>query len=114
MYLFVIGILCGECSNNGSTGVSILLNNCASCDDGFSTLIPLLSKSMVKQFDYFKDIFSSTVIADIIAFIVILVLSLPFPSWLIPAIFYIQVRVYKYLVSCTHIFFLPLVASSLN
>ncbi len=36
------GLLCGSCKNN--TGVSVLLNNCVSCSNGFICLIVALGE----------------------------------------------------------------------
>ncbi len=40
------GILCGECSSDGE-GFSALLNNCVSCHNGYSVLIPVLGTEMI-------------------------------------------------------------------
>ena len=40
------GILCGDCSSDDE-GFSALLNNCVSCHNGYSVLIPLLGTEMI-------------------------------------------------------------------
>lgn len=42
-----LGVFCGECAGNDTIGVTVLLNKCVSCDDGYSGLIVLFSESNI-------------------------------------------------------------------
>ena len=63
-------MLCGECAEG--TGFSVLLNRCVSCDSLFYLLIPLL------------------VIVDTAVIVFLLIVMVPAPSWLYPALCYLQ------------------------
>ena len=83
----MIGILCGKCRDG--KGVSVLLNDCVSCHDAQGLLILGLSKLNQSNGEC-KKIIGCVVIADAVAFIVIVVADVPFPEWIYPFIFYIQ------------------------
>ena len=99
------GYLCGECGNG--RGVSALLNNCVTCSDAFSLLIPILGKhiylfshyvvymcyvvSECTGWAYCFHLSINTVIGDVLAMLVILLTRLRLPEWLYPSLFYIQV-----------------------
>lgn len=87
------GILCGECQEG--KGVSVLLNDCVSCPKAQGLLILGLSKFNNGVFQNMHSLhvwlLISIVIMDAIAFIAIVVADVPFPEWIYPFIFYIQV-----------------------
>ena len=87
-----IGELCGECRDGG--GVSSLLNRCTTCNDASGLLILLLSEtqSRVRSLLVCSHSFRAVVL-DVGAFVLLLVIMKPFPSWTYPFIFYLQVLV---------------------
>ncbi|XP_064396716.1 uncharacterized protein LOC135343670 isoform X3 [Halichondria panicea] len=68
------GILCGSCK--AEYGLSVLLNKCVSCSNGYITLLIVL------------------VFADILALTAIALIDRPLPQWLYPLIFYVQISPY--------------------
>eukprot|EP00731_Ephydatia_muelleri_P010295 Em0005g881a len=64
------GVLCGDCVEGH--GVSVLRNRCVTCSDASGVLIALL-------------IFTGSLV-----FLSLMVLSVEFPSWLLPCSFYLQ------------------------
>ena len=88
--MFVTGILCGECRDG--MGVSALFNNCVSCHNAHGLLILALSRFTNSIVIIIINLLSlHAVVADAIAFIVIIVVDIALPGWIYPFIFYIQV-----------------------
>lgn len=94
-----VGALCGQCRNG--SGVSVLLNKCVSCSDGFLTLIFLLSTTNLCLFTvshniaYLVSILTLySVGIDITVFVGITLLDRPFPDLAYPLLFYVQVRIH--------------------
>ena len=86
--------MCGVCRNtsNSSFGVSALLNKCVTCDDGFASLIVLLSELLPMTLSLSVSCFFSLVFANAAVITVLLLIMVPFPDWLLPFVFYIQVQ----------------------
>jgi hypothetical protein len=84
------GILCGQCKDG--TGVSVLLNNCVSCSDGFLALIIVLGKHEAINITMRYLSYVALVVILISAVLIIVTLiDKPLPDWMIPFLFYIQV-----------------------
>ena len=90
------GVLCGNCRDG--YGVSVLLNKCVTCHDASGILIAVLSECMsfrtqiLCSLSCVPYVFSS-VAADAVVFISLLLLIKTFPTWLYPCLFYIQVTI---------------------
>ena len=85
------GVLCGECRDG--KGVSVLLNNCVTCHSAQGLLILALSRLNFQSSTQFTPITSHNhaVVADAVAFLVIVFADVPLPGWVYPFLFYIQV-----------------------
>ena len=89
--LFVFtGELCGECRDG--KGVSALLNKCTTCSDASSLLILALSKKQLLPIDLIQLTSTDCIVTlDAGVFVFLLIVMKPFPTWLYPCVFYLQV-----------------------
>ena len=89
--LLVLGILCGDCREN--MGVTVLFNKCDTCSTASVLWIVVLGEHVQDQYYRVNFIFlAHTVVIIVGIFIFIILLDKPVLEWVLPFLFYIQVR----------------------
>ena len=90
MLFVLLGELCGECRDG--KGVSALLNKCTTCSDASGLLILALSKKQLLPIDLIQLTSTDCIVTlDAGVFVFLLIVMKPFPTWLYPCVFYLQV-----------------------
>ena len=91
-YNYITGELCGECRDG--KGVSALLNKCITCSSTSGLLIALLREYSLYVICVLLGLlhYFILVVLDAAVFAVLLNFMKPFPSWIYPCVFYIQVH----------------------